>query len=328
MSPRLAVLSAVVAALVLTFAVAAWAIVAPTATVDEVTGSSIKLGSLRCGTTYNITLQTVESGTLSSAQTISQTTSACPAPPPPPAGTLWFHDGFDAPNGASNLWATANWLSGPKDPDWFTMDNLYSFPWSGRSTNVLRADQSDVNSNNTVQAFLHNPTPGKSHRVDVMADLNRWGTGAQGSWSGGPKIFMGRPEDKYETSTYSVEFNIKAGVAHIQKKTWGTSMCGKDPRAVDCGAGGTWYNLAQKTVPVAALGTWHKYSATKTDNPDGSVTLVGYVDGQEVIRFTESATPGNANYLPNSPVLRGGRDGWRFNGADVLLDSYDVTVTS
>ena len=62
---------------------------------------------------------------------------------------------------------------------------------------------------------------------------------------------MGRPQDKYETSTYSVEFNIKAGVAYIQKKTWGTNMCGKDPRAVDCGAA-TAESLADAGAPDIA----------------------------------------------------------------------------
>ena len=67
----------------------------------------------------------------------------------------------------------------------------------------------------------------------------------------------------------------------------------------------------------------HTYTAIKHDNPDGSVTPIGLRDGVELLRFTE-----HAGGLPaNSPVLRGGREGFRSNMTDWNLDSYDVTVT-
>jgi beta-glucanase (GH16 family) len=67
---------------------------APTATVDEVTATSIKLGSLQCGTHYNIRLRTRNpDGTFSATQTLNRTTSACTPPPPPPPSAC--ADGLD-----------------------------------------------------------------------------------------------------------------------------------------------------------------------------------------------------------------------------------------
>src|SRR3954463_11705629 len=62
---------------------------APTATVTDVTASSITLGSLKCATTYNVRLRTRNAdGTWSAVQTLNPKTSACdPPPPPPPPGS-------------------------------------------------------------------------------------------------------------------------------------------------------------------------------------------------------------------------------------------------
>jgi hypothetical protein len=193
---------------------------------------------------------------------------------------------------------------------------------------VLRQDASGVDSTGTWQAWLHDPLTvdgthwGTEHRVDVAVKLVRWGSQAQSicSWAGGPKIFMGRPQDVYETSTYTIELAVCDGSVHIQKKEWGVDRCGQDSRAVDCGAGGTWYLLAQSRPGVPAFGTWHTFTAIKRDNADGSVTLIGLRDGVEVVRYTEQP-----NDLPLGP-LRGGREGWRSNAIDWRMDSYTVTV--
>jgi hypothetical protein len=184
-----------------------------------------------------------------------------------------------------------------------------------------------VDSTGTWQAWVHNPITvngswGTEHQVDIDVKLMRWGTQARSicSWAGGPKIFMGRQADKYETSTYTIELAICDGSAHIQKKEWGNDMCGIDPRAVDCGAGGTWYLLAQAHPGVPSFGVWHRFTGIKRDNPDGSVTLIGIRDGVEILRYTEVP-----NDLPYGP-LRGGRDGWRSNAIDWHMDSYTVTV--
>jgi hypothetical protein len=67
-----------------TFVGFAWA-AAPTATVTDVTDSTITLGSLKCDTTYNVRLRTRNAdGTWSAVQTLNPTTSACAPPPPPP----------------------------------------------------------------------------------------------------------------------------------------------------------------------------------------------------------------------------------------------------
>jgi hypothetical protein len=199
---------------------------------------------------------------------------------------------------------------------------------SPSGTNVLVQDQARVDSISTEQAWLHSPltasdgTWGSEHRVDVVVKPVRWGSVAQSicSWAGGPKIFMGRPIDAYETSTYTIELSICGGHAYIQKKSWGIDDCGRDPRAVDCGAGGTWYNLETVNVAPASFGVWHTYTGIKRDNPDGSVTLIGLRDGVELLRYTE--VPGSISLGP----LRGGREGWRSNAIDWHMDSYKVTV--
>jgi hypothetical protein len=132
---------------------------------------------------------------------------------------------------------------------------------------------------------------------------------------------MGRQADVYETSTYTVELSICEGHAYIQKKSWAIDDCGKDPRAVDCGAGGTWYNLKTVNIAPASFGAWHTYTGIKRDNPDGSVTLIGLRDGVELLRYTE--VPGDISLGP----LRGGREGWRSNMIDWHMDNYKVTVS-
>jgi hypothetical protein len=200
----------------------------------------------------------------------------------------------------------------------------------------MELDPSDYNASGTMQAWLHNPLTvngswGSAHRVDIRVKPIKWGSTAQAncSWAGGPKIFMGRPQDVYETSTYTVELNICEGHAYIQKKEWGNNFCGRDPRAVDCGAGGTWYNLKTVNLAPASFGVWHSFSATDTNNPDGSVTLTGYRDGVQVISYTECAAQPCSDPLGPlpEPPLRGGREGWRSNMSDWLMDSYNVTVT-
>lgn len=240
--------------------------------------------------------------------------------------------GFDRPNCGNSLWGTEPWVSTPcRDADWNTQGLFYSFPDpdSPTGTKVLVQNPLRIDSTGTEQAWLHNPltaangTWGSEHRADIHVKPMRWGATALShcSWAGGPKFFLGRPADKYETSTYTVELSVCDGKAYIQKKTWGTNECGKDPRAVDCTAGGTWYNLKQVSIPPATFGKWHTFSAIKRDNPDGSVTLIGIRDGTELLRYTE--TVGD---IPNSPILRGGREGWRSNMIDWHMDDYSVTV--
>ena len=73
----------------------------------------------------------------------------------------------------------------------------------------------------------------------------------------------------------------------------------------------------------ATFGVRHTYTGIKHDNQDGSLTLFVLRDGVELLRFTE-----HAGSLPaNSPVLRGGREGFRSNMTHWNLDSYGVTVT-
>jgi len=241
--------------------------------------------------------------------------------------------GFDAPHCLNNVWATSLWLAHPcSDPDWYTEGIYYSLPdpSSPTGTNVLVQDVTGVDhtGTRTWQAWIHHPLTGPDgawgtqHRVDAVVKLVRWGSDAPSicSWAGGPKFFLGRQADVYETSTYTVELDICDGSIHIQKKSWGVNDCGKDPRAVDCGAGGTWYLLAEAHPGVPSFGVWHTFSATDTNNADGSVTLKGYLDGNQEIQYTE--IPGDISLGP----LRGGREGWRTNAIDYHMDSYTVTV--
>lgn len=98
------VLLTVVAALLAGAGVAVIALAAtPSASVDEVTASSVKLGSLRCGTTYNFQLrEKAADGTLSDPQTVEQATSACPTPTPTPSPSPSPTD--PAPIGPSGTW--------------------------------------------------------------------------------------------------------------------------------------------------------------------------------------------------------------------------------
>jgi hypothetical protein len=250
------------------------------------------------------------------------------APPPTDRTFSW---GFNQADCSGGVWATSDWLDDPcANPDWYTEGIYYSEPdpTSPSGTNVLREDGSGVDSDGTWQAWLHHPLAvngswGSEHRVDVDVKLVRWGSPAQSicSWAGGPKIFLGRPTDEYETSTYTVELAICDGSVHIQKKAWGVDDCGKDPRAVDCGAGGTWYLLAEAHPGLPSFGAWHRFTAIKRDNPDGSVTLIGLRDGKELVRYTER--PGSISLGP----LRGGREGWRSNAIDWRMDDYTVTVS-
>jgi hypothetical protein len=245
----------------------------------------------------------------------------------PPGGRVYSW-GFDAPNCTGDVWARSSWLTPAcSDPAWY-VEGIYYSVTSDRPTRVLAQDASGYNSTGTWQAWVHNPLTvdgtswGTEHRIDISVKFVKWGTQAQSicSWAGGPKIFMGRPLDKYETHTYTVELQVCDGSVHIQKKEWGIFRCGQDPRAVDCGAGGTWYLLANARPGAMTLGAWHTLTAIKRDNADGSVTLIGMRDGVEVIRYTEVP-----NDLPVGP-LRGGRDGWRSNAIDWHMDSYTVTV--
>jgi hypothetical protein len=255
--------------------------------------------------------------------------SVANSPSSPPSTGRIYTWGFDSPHCANDMWAQSSWLSPScSDPDWYTEGMYSSVTDPDKPTRVLTQDPSGVDSTGTWQAWVHNPLTvdgtswGIEHRVDIGVKLVRWGSQAQSicSWAGGPKIFMGRAQDVYETSTYTVELAICDGSVHIQKKEWGIFRCGQDPRAVDCGAGGTWYLLAESHPGVPSFGTWHTFSAIKRDNPDGSVTLIGLRDGVEVVRYTEVP-----NDLPLGP-LRGGREGWRSNAIDWRMDSYTVTV--
>jgi hypothetical protein len=255
-------------------------------------------------------------------------TRAVQAPAPTNKTYSW---GFDKPNCVGGLFGTEPWVSTPcLDSDWDTQGLFYSVPDSDSptGTNVPVQNGARVDTMSTEQAWLHDPVTvdgswSSEHRVDVDVKLVRWGSPAQSncSWAGGPKLLLGRPEDKYETSTYTVELAICDGSAHIQKKAWAVDDCGKDPRAVDCGAGGTWYLLAQTRPGVPSFGVWHRFTAIKRDNPDGSVTLIGLRDGTDVIRYTEQ--PGSISLGP----LRGGREGWRSNAIDWHMDAYAVTAT-
>jgi len=267
--------------------------------------------------------------------------SPSPPPPPPPSSTT-FHEGF-APDCAGSIFATASWdLPLCDNANWNSECHpchSVAIPDSVDGDGyAMELDPIDYNASGTMQAWLHNPLTvngswGSAHRVDIRVKPIKWGLTAQAncSWAGGPKIFMGRPQDVYETSTYTVELNICEGHAYIQKKVWGNNDCGKDPRAVDCGAGGTWYNLKTVSLPPASFGQWHTFSAVKQDNPDGSVLLTGYRDGVQVIQMGENPQPYNASTNPQgragSAPLLGGREGWRSNMSDWLMDSYNVTVT-
>jgi hypothetical protein len=259
----------------------------------------------------------------------SAPTATVQAAPQPTATGRTYSWGFDAPHCTGDVWARSSWLSPAcSDPDWNMEGVYYSVTDPDKQTRVLRQDASGVDSTGTWQGWVHDPLTvdgskwGTEHRVDIGVKLVRWGSQAQSicSWAGGPKIFMGRPQDVYETSAYTIELAICDGSVHIQKKEWGVSRCGQDPRAVDCGAGGTWYLLAQARPGVPSFGTWHTFSAIKRDNADGSVTLIGLRDGVELLRYTEQP-----NDLPLGP-LRGGREGWRSNAVDWRMDSYTVTV--
>jgi hypothetical protein len=253
-------------------------------------------------------------------------TRAVQAPAPTNKTYSW---GFDKPNCVGGLFGTEPWVSTPcLDSDWDTQGLFYSVPDSDSptGTNVLVQNGARVDTMSTEQAWLHDPVTvdgswSSEHRVDVDVKLVRWGSPAQSncSWAGGPKLLLGRPEDKYETNTYTVELAICDGSAHIQKKAW--AVDGKDRRAVDCRAGGTWYLLAQTRPGVPSFGVWHRFTAIKRDNPDGSVTLIGLRDGTDVIRYTEQ--PGSISLGP----LRGGREGWRSNAIDWHMDAYAVTAT-
>jgi len=205
----------------------------------------------------------------------------------------------------------------------------------------LKPDVSGVDNTGTGtwNVWIHNPilapngTWGTQHRVDAVVKLVRWGSDAQSicSWAGGPKIFLARQADVYETSTYTVELDICDGSIHIQKKEWGVNNCGKDPRAVDCGAGGTWYLLAQAHPGVPSFGVWHTFSAVDKNNANGSLTLTGYLDGVQEITYTECISGQTCSDphgpLPNPP-LYGGREGWRSNAIDYRMDSYTVTASN
>jgi hypothetical protein len=273
------------------------------------------------------------SGNVSTDSQVTATVSntAQPPPPPPTSGDAVYSWGFDQPTCANTIWATSSWLSNAcAAPAWYTEGIYYSVAdaSSPTGTSVLTQAASGVDSSGTWQAWVHNPLTvngvwGSQHRVDLTVKPIRWGSQAQAncSWAGGPKIFMGRQADVYETSTYTIELSICEGHAYIQKKSWGINDCGKDPRAVDCGAGGTWYNLKTVNIPPAAFGVWHTYTGIKRDNPDGSVTLIGIRDGVELLRYTE--VPNSISLGP----LRGGREGWRSNMIDWHMDNYKVTVS-
>jgi hypothetical protein len=264
--------------------------------------------------------------------TIAAPTDQSPPPDSSP-GTALFLDGFDhtsQTDGISgcggDLWATVPWSSPPCQPSkWYAEGPFHVVSDPDVTGGTLEEDSSgyDCMSGCTKEAWLHDPLPGSSQRVDIRVKQIKWGANAQNicSWAGGPKIFMGRQADVYETSTYTVEVNVCDGSAHIQKKSWGVDDCGKDPAAVDCGAGGTWYLLASSHPGAVSMGTWHTFSGVKTDNPDGSVTLSGYRDGQLVVGpVTERA--GQHSLGP----LRGGRVGWRSNAADWHMDSFRVSA--
>ena len=268
-------------------------------------------------------------GAAGSTTARSAPTATVQAAPQPTATGRTYSWGFDAPNCSGDVWARSSWLSPScSEADWNMEGVYYSVTDPDKPTRVLRQDASGVDSTGTWQGWVHTPLTvdgsswGTEHRVDIDVKLVRWGSQAQSicSWAGGPKIFMGRPQDVYETSTYTIELAICDGSVHIQKKEWGISECGQDPRAVDCGAGGTWYLLAQARPGVPSFGTWHRFTAIKRDNADGSITLIGMRDGVELLRYTEQP-----NDLPLGP-LRGGREGWRSNAVDWRMDSYTVTV--
>src|SRR5881275_3431559 len=71
--------------------VAAAVAAAPTASIEEVTQTSMKLTHLDCGTNWNVRIRRIRAdGTYGATQTLPPTrTLACdpPPPPPPPSGT-------------------------------------------------------------------------------------------------------------------------------------------------------------------------------------------------------------------------------------------------
>lgn len=239
-----------------------------------------------------------------------------------------YSAGFNSPNCANNVWARSSWLTPACNaPAWYVEGQNYfsvADASSPSGTKVLTEDPVDYNGSGTSQTWLHTPLGGTRHRVDISVKPIAWGSTASAncSWAGGPKIFLGRQADVYETSTYTVEVNICDGSSHIQKKSWGVNDCGKDPRAVDCGAGGTWYLLAQAHPGVPTMGQWHTFSGEKTDNANGSVTIKAWRDGVLLMSYTE--VPGSISLGP----LRGGREGWRSNMIRWAMDSFKVTTST
>jgi hypothetical protein len=255
-----------------------------------------------------------------------------------PSGSTLFSEGFSQPTAASggpgctgNVWGTASWASSPCNPPGWKGDasngmKYYSVPDSTRSTNV----GSTEGDSQTQRWWETTSYPGD---VRVQMDVRPMGWDSYAptisSWAGFT-FYLNRDTNAGDgASFYDFSPYVYDGHMYIEKKCWGV-YDPTNPLATDVrNSGGllwTYYLLKQahpepSPNPYGASGQWHTFVADVITNPDGSVTIIGYRDGTEVIRVTD--TPG----LTACPPITGKSTqlfGFRSDGAIYHTANFKV----
>lgn len=224
-----------------------------------------------------------------------------------------FYDGFERDSGiVTNEYAhwNPNDPNAIRSPDWeMTSGTLYLVDNMGYSgVPDVNSGKSLINSDpyNNSANFRLNTDRFDFGSVSVRFALN---IVAMGSANGvqntdGIHIFV---RYQSEEQLYYASVDRRDGQVVIKKK------CPGGPTN-----GGTYYTLAAESGHPIAYNTWEDVGADIIDNPDGSVTIRLYRDGEMLLQTTDRGT--------GCAVLTGtGATGIRGDDTEFYFDNFTVT---
>jgi hypothetical protein len=269
--------------------------------------------------------------------TIAAPTDQAP-PPASGSGSTLFFEGFDKPTASGgsgctgSVWGTASWASSPCTPPGWNGDasngmKYYSVADSTRTSNV----GSTEGDSNTQRWWETTSYPGN---VRVQMDVRPMGWDSYApsisSWAGFT-FYLNRDANTGDgASFYDFSPYVYDGHMYIEKKCWGV-VDPNNPLATDVrNSGGlvwTYYLLKASHPepspnPYGSSKQWHTFAADAITNADGSVTIIGYRDGAEVIRATDTfGLTGCRPITGKSTQLFG----FRSDGAIYHSDNFEVT---
>ena len=236
---------------------------------------------------------------------------------------ILMKDDFATPNGPNGLITNqyALWTTDParvQSPLWeMTSGSLFSvggFGWTGDPDGVV-PDATSSNGTGSQVFRLRTREAFGSVRQAVSVRINGYDAPPDGAtgWDG----VVLWPRYRSEFALYFAYVLRRDGRVQLTKKCEGRLPEGEYYN------GGTYFALTGLSASAGSpeLGRWYRLTSEVRDNPDGSVSIAVYRDGQLMAAATDAG-------VGCAPLTGPGRLGVRGDNADFNLDAYRVYTVS